>query len=492
MRIKTTTANFNDCNFTGNNATSEPGLGGAIYLESGTLNISGGTLSDCVAVNGGGIYTNGGTLSLSNFALSDCKAKVSGGGLYCKSSLDIKDNTTISDCYAMTSGGGVYSPTTTLQSGTVSGCYAPKGGGLYSTNNLTISYAGEAITNCHARDVSIADDDGATVTTSEAAVSGNEGGGIYKSGGTLSIATSGASVKGCSAYDGGGIYYNSNNTFTFSNGSVSGNTAANDGGGIYLKANTLNMSGSAVVSDNQATNNGGGVYKAGGTFTMSGGTIGGSTANANTAAKGAGVFVAAGQAMTMDNNNVASVISYNRASSAGGGIAAGDGAVLNFKEYVTVRNNTMGSGDSAVECNVYLDENSNTVINKTGALNANAYIGVYASDDQDDAHGKAGMPFGTHNNNTTNFDKFINDRRPFFYGVAGASNKQIVWSRFVCRITDSEGHLLYTDQAHTKPAAYVTLENGDKGTGGAFGALYNATPALYQQKRNSSGITSGT
>ena len=185
-------------------------------------------------------------------------------------------------------------------------------------------------------------------------------------------------------------------------------------------------------------------------------------------------------------------IAQNSASVAGGGIAVGGGNTrLNFQGTVTVWDNTMESG--AKKCNVYLDQDSNGIINTTAtALNAASRIGVYASDDQDSKHGVSGAHFGTYAS-STNFKCFVNDRRPYLYGVLGTADDDnatpIDWAVFKCKITDAKGNLLYTDAEGT-PAVYVKLENnGGSGTDSAFGTLMNADPGLYRKVTNTDETT---
>ncbi|MBR2699672.1 MAG: hypothetical protein IKE76_13880, partial [Clostridia bacterium] len=219
-------------------------------------------------------------------------------------------------------------------------------------------------------------------------------------------------------------------------------------------------------------------------MTAKGAVIGGSTENANTANVGAGVFVAEGQKPTFNDNNYKTLeISYNHALTAGGGIAVGGPtAVLTFQNAVTVRYNTMGSQN--VECNVYLDQDHNTII-RNNYLAPEAYIGVYASDDQDAGHGVQGKPFATYNSSyTSNLNVYHNDRRHYLYGMQGSSNSEVIWPEFVCKITDGLGNLLYKD-ANGTPAVYSELENrasGKDNSAGAFTALNVAgTPSLYKK-----------
>ena len=493
-----------NCTFAGNAVTATGGMGGCLYIVQNSIVISGGSftagraayggaiynkaalwLKDDVAINdsiadisGGGLYTTA-TTNLNGAAFTGCKARTSGGGLYTTATTNL-NGADFTDCYAVTSGGGIYHTNNLiLNQGEISECCAGQGGGIYSMGYLKISNeAGEKIiTGCKAVNVTI--DGNGNATVPETSVDGNLGGGICKgSGSNWDILSGNAKIENCQAYDGGGIYYAVGGTLAISNGSkITGNKATHFGGGIYQSAGTINYSsGGGSFTKNEAEY-GGAYYMAGGTSNLSTGTIGGSSlADANKAKYGAGVYVADGQSLTIGG----AAITYNHAAEAGGGIAVGGSeAKLYFQNVVKVENNTMGSEGSKVDCNVYLDQNSNGVIRTTGtALAAGSYIGVYCSDEQDPVHGQPAQPFGTYNK-TESLSCFHNDRRPFYYGVKGSRENQIVWITFVCKITDSAGNLLYKDSARTQPAVFVTLENnGGNGTDNAFGFVRDSV-TLY-------------
>ena len=358
------------------------------------------------------------------------------------------NGTTISNCYASENGGGIYHAGTMNAYGTISGCAAKVGGGVYSAAALNFTSNVVSIENCRARNVTLAETTG-TATEATDFVSGNLGGGVYNAGGELKM--SNAVIKGCQAYDGGGVYQ-AGGTFNLSGGTI---------GGIVEETNDV-----TIDNRNIASNNGGGVYHAGGTFAMSDGTIGDSGAEANTSVNGAGVYVAAGQTMTMSGGN----ITHNRATTTGGGIATGSGATLNFSGTVSVKDNTLGEAD----CNVYLGYNDNTIINNKG-ISADSTIGVYVSDAQMDAHGRANRLFGSYNN-AQNHNRFLNDRVNYLFGMRASDNKMI-WSDQVCRITDKAGNLLYRDKEHSMPAVYTKLENGLDDS--AFDVLEKNDPGLY-------------
>jgi len=56
--------------------------GGAVYIESGSCTISGGTISGCSATLGGAVYMNGGKFEMTGGTIAECEAKTSGGAVY--------------------------------------------------------------------------------------------------------------------------------------------------------------------------------------------------------------------------------------------------------------------------------------------------------------------------------------------------------------------------------------------------------------------------
>ena len=457
---------YTDCSFSGNVVTSGTGNGGAIFNEQKTITVTGGVISDSSAAYGGGIYTKGELILLQkgtgdnavDAQITGCKAGVSGGGVYGTSTITLK-GVEISECYARTSGGGIYhTGTIYFHNASVSKCVAQMGGGLYSTGLVEINSKAEeegeervvTISDCQAKDVSYKDDGSVEIAGQFNA--NNKGGGIYKaSSNNLNLTIPNATISGCSAYDGGGLYNAAGGTTTVSNGKFTGNTAENSGGAIY---------------------------KAGGMFTINGGVIGGSEEDANTAKTGGGLFVASGQTVAVSGGQ----ITYNKATEAGGGGIAvgGANAVLNFSGAPMVRYNTMTTGSMSEPSNVYLNYDTNAIIKSSG-LTTKAWIGVRASDDQDEAHGEAAKHFGIRSN-TDYLNRFHNDRGTYLYGVAG-SNSYIDWADFVCKITDADGNLLYLD-TEGSPAVFEKLENraSKEWVDGAFNILRGSdTPNLYKK-----------
>jgi parallel beta-helix repeat protein/predicted outer membrane repeat protein len=133
-----------NCTVAGNSATGD---GGGIDIEDGTLTISDCTLSSNSAGTGGGIYILNGlrAVTVTNSTLSANSASYTGGGIYNGSgSLDVTGST-ISDNVAGT-GGGIYNAlnlgagnTVALSGCTLSGNTAALAGGIYNIDRLTIS-----------------------------------------------------------------------------------------------------------------------------------------------------------------------------------------------------------------------------------------------------------------------------------------------------------------------------------------------------------------
>ena len=192
-----------------------------------------------------------------------------GGGLYEKnqSTITIKDGT-ISGCEAG-AGGGLYvdGSTVTISGGTISGCEAAinEGGGLYATNQSTITISGGTISGCKA----------------PSSDKGN-GSGLYANKSTVNI--SGGTISGCEGRWGGGLYAENSSTIEISGGTISG-CKVGAGGGLFVDSSTIRISG-GIISEctTSDTGNGGGLYAKNSTIKITGGRI-----ENNKAALGGGV-----------------------------------------------------------------------------------------------------------------------------------------------------------------------------------------------------------
>ena len=196
------------------------------------VTIQGGDIQE----KGGGIYNDSGVLRLHDSAVTGNFARLSGGGIW-NSGAAILTNSTVSDNQTFVgttpdfAGGGIYNAETaalTLTDSTVSGNFAPKGGGIWNSGTA-------AVTN-------------STVSDNH----GPHGGGIWNSG----IATvNNSTMSGNTAnLQGAGIW--NSGTATLSNSTINGNTAGVEGGGVY-SASTLNLT-NTIIAGNTDLDVGGG------------------------------------------------------------------------------------------------------------------------------------------------------------------------------------------------------------------------------------------
>ncbi|MBC8447965.1 MAG: right-handed parallel beta-helix repeat-containing protein [Chloroflexi bacterium] len=161
--------------------------------------------------------------------------------------------------------------------------------------------------------------------------SGDNGGGIENSEGTVTVTNS--TLSDNSADNAGGGINNDQGDVTVGNSTLSGNSAVY-GGGIATSG-TLTVTNS-TVSDNSADNNGGGINNDQGDV-----TVGNSTLSGNSAVYGGGI--ATSSTLTIIN----STISSNDAAQGGGGIHSGGGNTS--IQFTTIALNTVSSGGANVQ-----------------------------------------------------------------------------------------------------------------------------------------------
>ena len=239
-----------------------------VLEENSVFNMHGGVIQNCKGKYGGVSLKNGSRFIMEGGTISGCEAN-EGGGLYAtnQSTITIKDGT-ISGCEAG-AGGGLYvdGSTVTISGGTISGCEAAinEGGGLYATNQSTITISGGTISGCKA----------------PSSDKGN-GSGLYANKSTVNI--SGGTISGCKGRWGGGLYAENSSTIEISGGTISG-CKVGAGGGLFVESSTIRISG-GIISEctTSDTGNGGGLYAKNSTIKITGGRI-----ENNKAALGGGV-----------------------------------------------------------------------------------------------------------------------------------------------------------------------------------------------------------
>ena len=179
------------------------GNGGAIWMSSNdsnnALTLTGGTIRGFTATDGGGVYVDGGSFEMSGGTISACNATNAGGGVY------------------------VSSGSFKMSGGSIEDCTAHEGAGVkvYASNGKTASFSmtGGEIQNCNTDGVSIYAIGSGTseFTMTGGTIEDNGGYGVWVDNG--SAVMSGGSVKGSERYD---IYIGSRATLTVNNTQVGG------------------------------------------------------------------------------------------------------------------------------------------------------------------------------------------------------------------------------------------------------------------------------
>lgn len=183
------------------NSTVNNPTGTGVKTVLGTVNMNGGSIKNQAT----GVKLNGGTFNMTSGTIENC---ADGGVLADMAYTDNKANTQAS--------------TITMSGGTITGCNATWGGGVYVGAGSTFNMSGGSIENCTA-----------TTTDSTSAM-------------------------------GGGVYVANKGTFNMSGGSIENCKASSEdgrasGGGIYNAGRTT-LSGTAKIRNCQAANAGGGIY----------------------------------------------------------------------------------------------------------------------------------------------------------------------------------------------------------------------------------------
>ena len=210
-----------------------------IMGSKSVFNMYGGVIKKCSRAV---IADSGATVRMLGGKIEDCEVYGDGVILVHDNSKFIMEGGTISGCEA-DAGGGLYADnsTITINKGTISGCTAvDDGGGLYAKNKSTINITGGIISGCEGRWGGGLYANNSTVTITDGTISGctvGAGGGLFVDRSTVRI--SGGIISGCITSDtgnGGGLYAN-NSTIKITGGRIENNKAAH-GGGVALVGKT--------------------------------------------------------------------------------------------------------------------------------------------------------------------------------------------------------------------------------------------------------------
>ena len=220
---------------------------------------------------------------------------------------------------------------------------------------------------------------------------------------------------------------------TVSGGSVTGNTATENGGAVYAGSGSVSVSGGSMAGNSatgtgEATGFGGAVFVDTGSASVSGGVIGttGTSGSANRAKNGSAVYIKAGTA-TFSGGSITGNV-----ASAGGAVGVGaDSVKLYFSNAPVISGNKLGSGESAPDSNVYLDRDTDAVIN-TGGMTGGANVGIYVPGEKTADlfrnRGDVGAKFGIFSGSDSTISAFHNDRESNLTAVVDSITKRIYWS----------------------------------------------------------------
>ncbi len=362
--------------FTGNYATS---YGGGVYATSGGsggVTLEGVTATGNLSTYGAGLYLSAsatGALWVSG-TISDNIATSYGAGIYASaggfSSLDIEDAVIDGNLNTGSSGGGLYINANDLAEVSIRGSAitnneAPDsyGGGVYLVSSSYEAFVMEDVevvgNSSESRggglylnvdyDVSLT---GVVVSTNtlSSTSSSRYGGGIYvaTSGGVTSfdgVSLLDNTVPGGSGY-GAGMYMSASGSAVvgFTDLLATGNNGPSTGGGLYLASSSsgaLTMAG-AEISGNEASSNGGGLYlDVDAALTLTDVLV---TANATANGYGAGAYVSAGGATTLDGLSLVDNTLGGAGYGAGLYLTTSSSATITFTDLLATGNTGAGSG----------------------------------------------------------------------------------------------------------------------------------------------------
>jgi len=250
------------------------------------------------------------------------------------------DGLTISNFFGINAkGGGIDNEngaTLTLTDSTVSHAASGSGGGIDNAGQMTVEHSTISGNQAVGGDGGGIDNEaGATLTVSNAIISGNsafgsvsDGAGIdNQAGATLTVSNTTISSNSAFGFssDGGGI--DNSGAMTIENATIDGNSASSDGG--VGNAGTLTVAGS-TIAQNTAQDNAGGIGNLG-ALTLTDSTLSGNSAQGGV---GGGGFNAAAATLTIANDT----ISGNAAQSGGG---------IDNEGALTVTNATLANNSAA-------------------------------------------------------------------------------------------------------------------------------------------------
>ena len=390
--------------------------GGGIYVDGGTVTMTGGAISGNQAENGGGVYlTNGATFTMTGGEISENYLYTStgdGGGVYVYNSsfylnsADTENKAKICDNTghrsgdeegAQHKGGAIYAQGSEtrveITNGIIDGNSACDnsnnvGGGIYAYAGPTVIIRNSEITNNSAFLL-----DGHAEGEGEDDVLHHEAGGGISMGNNTHLEMYDTLVSGNTALQGAGIWMDGISSAKITSCTITKNQTLRDtewaryanastGGGILLYSNNveLTITGTkedpTVISGNQATQGGGGISVMGGIANVSYATIAG-----NVTVQGGGILMAQGKrGATYDVTIKNSVIEENTATYSGGGIwAQNQGEIDIISSEIEGNESPYGGGLGIESANIMVDLIDTAINHNTATAEAGGIYNGYAT-----------------------------------------------------------------------------------------------------------------
>lgn len=402
-----------------NNHSSVKGAGVAV---EGTFNMNGGNITYNTSVNaskasngeGAGIYVLGtGVVTMTGGSISYNEVSGSGAGVsVSETSKFIMENGEISHNTATGSGGGIIvrsTRTETIDEKETQVAAFVMNGGELSENKALVT-------------------------------SGNGGGAIFQSGGTIAEISDGIISGNTSQANGGAVFVNA--TLTMTGGTIEDNTATGNGAGVYVNSGSAHfkLQSKGTISGNHTTANGAGVAVAG-KLSMSGGYI----QNNTTTADGGGVYVLEGGTFVM---NTSTGVSGNTAVN-GGGVYINGGTFTMKKGPISGNTATISGGGVYVNGGTFeTTTTSDKTITSNVATTAGAGVCVNA--------GTFNMQHGTISNHGTEDNRSTSIGAGVYVASGAAFNMSGEDARIEYNYNSKNGAGVYVDSTVQEDGSYIT------------------------------------
>ena len=295
---------YNGLTFINGNYSSN---GGALFSNTGNMEIINSTFINNTAANGGAVYVYSGNLSIVDSKFINNSANTSGGAIYSYRNLDII-NSYFENNSANSLGGAIYLVNGNVEESNFINNSGYRGGAIYSKENISVENSIFKFNN--------ANDQGGAILANNPTVensifinnTANGSGGAVRAYQDNTISGS-TFINNTSINGAGGALYSKNNMVNSS--SFTNNVAKNGGGAIYSNENVL--VDESAFNNNSVSSNGGaiGTYK--------NGTIANSNFTENSANRSGGAIYSQGN-LNINNSN----FEKNTANNSGGAVYSQD------------------------------------------------------------------------------------------------------------------------------------------------------------------------